>query len=104
MCRDGGRNDDRLDRAVVEQIVEAIGEPRRRVPGLQAVDPRVVQVADPREVRELGVVACEVRAPTADSDLCDSGHSFHTFPFRCPLDPVAFLKSMTSRARSERLA
>jgi hypothetical protein len=64
---------------------------------------RLVDVAQPGEVGQIGEVAHEVLAPLAEADLSDARHqSFQTFPLPVPFLPVALRKSTTICARSTR--
>ncbi len=100
MSGHGCRDDDRFDLVVLQDILEAVGQPRRREAGLHAFESLGVLVADPRELGEVGEVTGEVRAPASEPDLCDHGrHSFQTLPPTFPSTPVALRRSTTRRAR-----
>ena len=79
--RRGRRDHDRVERLVLEEIVEAVGRPRLGVAGAVALEPVRVQVAEPHELRvwEVGKVPREVGTPRAEAREADSdrglGHS-----------------------------
>ena len=98
--RDGRGDDDGVDAVVCEQLVERAGDPRLRVPLRVLRPPRLVGVADPREVGELPDDADDVLPPAADARVGDAGQSFQTFSLATPARPVAFRRSTTSSASS----
>jgi hypothetical protein len=100
--RHRGRDHDRLDGVVGEQVVEAGRHPGPGV-ALRKSGPQLfVQVADPGELGQLVEVAGEVPSPLAQADLTDARHSFQTFSWFDPFLPVALRRSTTTCARSTR--
>ena len=100
------RHDHRVQRLVLDQVVEASRHPGlgelRREPGL----PLLVRVAAPDQLGagQLREVAGQVRAPVAEADDAHAkaiAHSTCTFP---PSRGTAFRKSNTSWARPARSA
>ena len=70
MGRHGRRDDDRVDRIVLEDGIGALGDPRRRMPPSRERLPLGAGVRDPRQLDPLhfGEVAREVGAPVAETD------------------------------------
>ncbi len=104
MRRDRRRDDDRLDGVVSEHVVEAPSHARVRMPLREFGAPLLVDVAEPRELREVVEVTDEVLSPLAEAYVGEAshGHSFQTFPLPVPFLPVALRRSTTICARPTR--
>ena len=98
--RDRRRDHDRLDVVVGDEVVERARHPRARIALRVLRAPRLVGVADPREVGELTDDADDVLPPPADARVGDAGQSFQTFSLVTPARPVALRRSTTSCASS----
>src|SRR5436305_8988905 len=92
---------DRVDRRVVEQVVEVGGEPRLRILRGIALAALGREVAAPGEVGDARHVAHDVGSPVAEAHDADANaHSLTTLSLDVPAAPVALRKSTTSLARS----
>ena len=99
--RNRGRDDDRVERRVLEHLLEGLGPARLRVATLELVRLALRRIREPREVCEVGKVAREVLPPLAEAGLPDPDrHSFQTFSEPVPFDPVALRRSTTRAASS----
>ena len=82
MRGDAGGHGDRIQRRIVEQVVEVAGEPRLRVLRRIAVAVLLREVAAPRELGHAGHVAYDVGTPVAQADNADAHrHSLTTLAF-----------------------
>ena len=64
-----GGDHDRVDRVVREQIVDAGGQQRRGMALAQILVLRLVDVAEPEKVAEVGEVPDEILSPLPETDL-----------------------------------
>src|SRR5207249_4125112 len=91
-------DDDALDGVVVEELVEIAVHAHARVALDEALAQGRIDIAERRQCAQLGEVACEVRAPVAETD--DADHSLKTLGDSVPRFPVALRRSTTSSASS----
>ena len=99
--RHRSRDDDRVERRVLEHLLEGVGPARLRIAAPELVRLPLGRIAEPGEVGEVGEVAREVLPPLAEAGLADpDAHSFQTLSERLPFAPVALRRSTTSTASS----
>ncbi len=78
--RHRGRDHDGIERVVREQVVEARRRSRVRMARCERAQMLLVEIAEPRQVREVVEVPDEVRAPVVEADDADAFHNFQTLP------------------------
>src|SRR3990172_11050608 len=100
VCDDGGRDRDRIERRILEQVVETLRAGGPWEAARDRCELRCVLVAEPYQLGPLGEVPREIRTPVAEAGDPDAAQSFHTRLFVVPFFPVALRKSTTRRARS----
>ncbi len=102
MRDDRGREHDRVQLRVGQELLEVGRRLRVGMAGRGFREQVWREVAEPAQVSELAEVPGQVRSPVAEPRLAyaQRRHSFHTFPFDVPFAPVAFRRSTTSGACS----